>query len=75
MIKDEAVAEVEMLNWGGISFNTEEVISFINQQAEQIERMKNCQNCKHEYDAGYTEVVPDCYCVGCKDESKWEGLQ
>ena len=45
MTKDEAVTEVEMLNWGGISFKTEEVIALINQQAEQIEKLRCCGNC------------------------------
>lgn len=44
----------------------------INQKDRQIEKMKNCRNCEHEYDWEDND-----YCVGClslshDNKPKWE---
>lgn len=39
----------------------------IERQNAQAAKMKNCENCKHQYDYGKIN-----YCLGCNDKSKWE---
>lgn len=52
MTVDEAIEEIEMLNWGGISFKTEQVQELIKQLQEEVEGLKNCCAFCERYENG-----------------------
>ena len=42
----------------------------ITELEAQIEKMKRCENCKHNYDAD--QFISSNFCDDCFDYSKWE---
>ena len=50
------------------------IAALIEQQAQQIEDMKNCENCRHSYtDFGQTSPCGECNLGRANvKESKWE---
>ena len=82
MTTDEALEEISMLEWGGVSWKSYEVVEFVKQLQAEVEMfenresmaleyaesLKNCANCRHIIWDGEVEVLCSKNWVGDKFE-------